>query len=148
MKMVRTKLSGLVLLAVVLSFFSGCTTCPQYASSESAENVVQTASSRNVKILWADSHPIDGRVIVHGTLERKMRGASPMTAHVDVQVLSASGEVLQEIQSSEISVPRNLPGKGIKFERFEVELDSIVTEPYTLVVSVHQGAHDGDDTSG
>ncbi len=63
-----------------------------------------------------------------------------MTAHVDVQMLSSNGELLQQVRTPEMKVPRKLPGKGISSERFEVELDDDgFTDNPTIILSAHQG---------
>ncbi len=141
MKKHVAKMMCLVVSAVVVVVVSGCS-CPQYAGSEKTVSSLETASSKNVEILWADSHQLEDKTVIHGTLKRKTRGSAAMKAHVDVQVLTAEGEVVQEIHSPNISIPRNLPGKGIKFERFEIELDDAAVENSTILVSAHQGNHD------
>ena len=141
MKKQISTILGLTALIVVFGTLSGCS-CPQYADSQRTANMIKTVSSENVEILWADGHQLDGKMIIHGTLRRKTRNSVPMRAHVDVQVLSADGDVMQEVHSPDVSIPKNLPGKGVKFERFEIEMDGVVSEHSTIIISAHQGGHD------
>lgn len=139
MKKIGTKISGLILVIGILIALSGCT-CQQNAASDDAVTSVETVSSENVKILWADSRQAEENVVVHGTLRRRAYGSVPMKAHVDVQVLSMNGDILQEVHTPDVYVPRNRPGKGIKFERFEIELQNVSADN-KIILTAHQGEH-------
>lgn len=60
-----------------------------------------------------------------------------MKAHLDVQVLSEKGDILQTVHSKDIYVPRSLSGKGIKAKRFEIELKN-VPDASTVLVFANQ----------
>ena len=66
-----------------------------------------------------------------------------MSAHIDVKMLSADGDLLQQAQTPTMLVPKKLPGKGIDFKRFELELpnDGSGINPM-ITLTAHQGRCD------
>ena len=141
MKLNVLEIAGLLLLVLVLSVISGCG-CQQYPASTSSSPVIETRSSETVKVIWADSHQVDDKFVIHGTFRRQFQGGVPMKAHIDVQILSESGDVIREIRTAEMYLPPYQVGKGIRFERFEVQLEDISPDSVTVIVSAHQGKHD------
>ena len=141
MKTNTAKISGLVLGIAVMIALSGCAG-QQYSKANRTESVIEMSSSKNIKLLWADSHQADDTLIIHGALRRMHSGSAPMTAHVDVQILTDDGQVLQEARTPDMAVPRNQPGKSGKIERFEVVLNNVSAEDVTIVLSAHQGSDD------
>lgn len=129
------------LLAVVVPGLAGCG-CNRYAAAERDGLPVSVSSGDDVEILWADSHRVDSTLMIHGTMKRKLPGSTPLKVHIDVQLFSTEDELLQEACTRDVYLPRNLPGKGMGFERFELELENISAENTKILLAPHQGDHE------
>ena len=133
--------AGLLVLLFVVTVVSGCG-CQRYSAPALSSPTVAARSSETVKVIWADGHQVDDKFVVHGTFRRQLQSSVPMKAHIDVQILSENGDVIQEVRSADIDLPRYRAGKGIRFERFEIELGDTLPNFATVIVTAHQGKHD------
>jgi hypothetical protein len=140
MKRILSIAGSIFLMAVVMGS-AGCG-CNRYAVAERDGLPVSVSSGDDIEILWADSHRVDSTLMIHGTMKRKLPGSTPLKAHIDVQLFSMEDELLQEACTRDVYLPRNLPGKGMGFERFELEFENISAENTKILLSPHQGEHD------
>jgi hypothetical protein len=102
---------------------------------------VETKASKNVGILWTDVYQDGEDIIVYGVVQRSSHTSYPIKTHVDVTILSPDGEVLQEVRTPDILVPRRIPGKGINWKRFEVRFPDIPHNSRVQAVA-HSGLHE------
>ncbi|MBN2514253.1 MAG: hypothetical protein JXB18_15040 [Sedimentisphaerales bacterium] len=131
---------GSGLLAVAVLFLAGC--CGQQQSAGQRNRLpVETISSDKVRVVWMEGYQEGDKTVVRGAIQRQRQGSAPMKAHVDVQVLSSGGELLQEVITPEVYLPRRLAGRGIDLRPFEVEFQTVSVNDSRIVVKAHQNEH-------
>lgn len=81
--------------------------------------------SKKVRTAWSNVHQDGEGIIVSGVLMRQAITSYPIWRHVEVAVLASDGTVLQEARTSDIQVPRRVPGRGFNTKRFEVRFPGI-----------------------
>ncbi len=81
--------------------------------------------SKKVRTAWSNVQQDGEDIIVSGVLMRQAITSYPIWRHVEVTVLAPDGAVLQEARTSNIKVPRRVPGRGFNTKRFEVRLAGI-----------------------
>ncbi len=81
--------------------------------------------SKKVRIAWGNVKQDGEDIIVSGALMRRAITSYPIWRHVKITVLAPDGTVLQEARTSNIKVPRRVPGRGFNTKRFEVRLAGI-----------------------
>jgi hypothetical protein len=99
---------------------------------------IETKPSKKVKILWMDVYKDGEDIIVYGVVRRRSHTSYPLKTHVDATILSPDGKVLQEAHTSDIYVPRFVPGKGINFKRFEIRFPDMPGN-FSVQAVVHSG---------
>ncbi len=136
---VNTVGSGLA--AAVMVFLAGC--CGQQQPASQRNRLpVETISSDKVRVVWMEGYQEGDKTIVRGAIQRQRQGSAPMKAHVDVQVLSGGGELLQEVATTEVYLPRRLAGRGIDLRPFEVELQTVSVDDARIIMKAHHGEHE------
>jgi hypothetical protein len=140
MKRRYVKTVGSGLAAAVVVFLAGC--CGQQQSVGQRNRLpVETISSDKVRVVWMEGYQEGDKTIVRGAIQRQRQGSAPMKAHVDVQVLSGGGNLLQEVITTEVYLPRRLAGRGIDLRPFEVELQMVPADDSRIVIKAHQSEH-------
>lgn len=134
-------IAGSIFLMAVVMGSAGCG-CHRYGAAERDGLPVSVSSGDDIEILWADCHRVDSTLMIHGTMKRKLPGSTPLKAHIDVQLFSTEDKLLQETSTRDVYLPRNLPGKGMGFERFELELENVSAENMKILLAPHQGDHE------
>ena len=81
--------------------------------------------SKKVHIAWGNVHQDGEDIVVSGVLMRHVITSYPIWRHVEVVVVAPDGTVLKETRTSDIKVPRRVPGRGFNTKRFEVRLAGI-----------------------
>lgn len=128
-------ITGAGLGVLILTALTGCSASqPSLPVSISAGNAIE--------VLWVDGHRVDDNLIVHGVMKRKSPGSTPLQGHVEVTVATLDDEILYQVCTPDSYLPPNLPGKGVKFERFRLELENVSAEDTKIMVSPHEGNHD------
>ncbi len=143
MKRHYVKTIGSGLLAVAALFLAGCS-CQKQSAGERNPLPVKMISSDKVRVVWMESYQEGDKTVVRGAIQRQHQGSAPMKAHVDVQVLSSGGELLQEVITPEVYVPRRLAGKGIDLRPFEVELQTVPVDDARIIMKAHHGEHENN----
>ena len=81
--------------------------------------------SKKVHIAWSNVRQDGEGIVVSGVLMRHAITSYPIWRHVEVTILAPDGTVLQEARTSDIQVPRRVPGRGFNTKRFEVRFPGI-----------------------
>ena len=81
--------------------------------------------SKKVHVAWRKVQQVGADIVVSGTLMRRVITSYPIWRHVEVTVLAPDGTVLQEARTSNIQVPRRIPGRGFNTKRFAVRFPGI-----------------------
>jgi len=102
---------------------------------------VETVSSEKVKLLWASAYQQDKTLLVCGRVGRFGLSNYPLRTHVDISIISPSGEVLYESQTEDIFVPRHTPGKGPNSRHFRLRFPTIPQQGSLVQVVCHSGLH-------
>jgi hypothetical protein len=143
--MMQKRLSAVVVtlgFSVLPVVISGCATNRTDPVDKGIVSV-ETVPSRKVNILRTDVYKDSEGFVVYGVVQRLSDTSYPIKTHVDITILSRDGTVLQEARTSDIYVPRRIPGKGISWERFQIRFPHIPPQGSKVNMIVHGGRHNG-----
>lgn len=145
MKVAMPRLFLFVVSILSPAFLTGCVNQQTSKEEHPLGPVVQIESGRNIKILGAEICRRNACSFLYGKVKRNSCCGTPMQGYLVVRVLSESGEPIQTVRSNTIYIPRNLPGKGIKWRRFEIGLPDDISETSRVIISAHQGTIDDSE---
>ncbi len=123
-----------LLISIVCLMIAGCSGNRISLNDELVS--VETDDSK-IEVLWTDVYEQDGQAWIYGVLKQKAINTGLIKAHVDVWVLGSDGSVQNRIATDELTIPRNLIGKGPNVKRFRVKLPDRLPEDYQISMNVH-----------
>ncbi len=133
---------GLGILAAVIS---GCA-ADRVDLVETGVLTLEKQAAGKVYIAWSSAYEQEDGLVITGVLRRRDRVGSPIKTHVDVTVLSPSGQVVDTARSNDVYVPRRITGRGQSLKRFRIYLRNVPGRGSLVRMVSHSGPHD-DATS-
>ncbi len=116
----------IVMGVLTLAVISGsCFAANRRDLVDPGEVSLERQHSKKVHIAWTKVQQDGEDIVVSGVLRRHALTSYPIWRHVEVTVLAPDGTVLQKARTSNIKVPRRIPGRGFNTKRFEVRLPGI-----------------------
>jgi hypothetical protein len=112
-------LMAMVAGSVMLSGIVGCR-APHKSLVDSGIVGLEKQGHGKIHVVWSDVYEDDDGLVVAGVIRRYDRVGLPIKTHVNVAILSPGGIILNEGQSRDMYVPRNITGKGQSPQRFAV----------------------------
>lgn len=129
-------------LGILTSFISGCATSRIDLVDEGVVSVENTPS-RKARILWTNVYQDGDDLVVYGVVQRRNLSSYPIKIHVDISVSSPDGKVLHKARTSDVYVPRRIPGRGRNFKRFRIRFPDIPPKGSLVRAICHSGPHNG-----
>jgi hypothetical protein len=130
-------------LASAAIAISGC--CQTGVNLTAAGRVsVETLPAETARVVWAEVWQDGDETVVTGRLVRRGVSSCPLTGHVDVTFLDASGKLLKKACSPEAGLRRTSPGKGPRLSPFRLRLKLILPESAKAVIAYRGGAHEDE----
>ncbi len=96
----------------------------------------QQDSQKKVNIVWSNAHKDGEDLVVSGALMRRALTSYPIWRHVEVSLLAPDGTILQEARTSDIKVPRRVPGRGFNTKRFELRFPTLAPRGSSIRITV------------
>ena len=106
-------------LFIGTAFMAGCSETSRIDSDDILDVDVKTVPSKKIKILWYEVYKQDDAFIVSGVLQQFGIANYGTKASIEVTVRSSQGSILHHKRLSDINIPRNVPGSGIKWRKFK-----------------------------
>ena len=122
---------------VIVSTLSGCAINGTNIS-QNGTVTIERIDSETLFMPWADAYEEGNNLMIRGVIEQRYQSSNSLKAHVDVTIIDSNGQLLKETKTANVYVPRNLPGKGIKWVRFNLTVPMMVSKGTTI--KLHPGA--------
>lgn len=125
-----------MLLFIGTAFTAGCVESQRTDLSKEGVVTVDTKPSRKVKILWYDVYIEGQEFVVSGAIQQIGLSNYGIKANLNITVYSPGGNVLHEKDITGISVPRKVPGDGIKWRKFRARFPGKPEQGSTVTITV------------
>jgi hypothetical protein len=133
----KIRLSAAIGWLCVTALAAWCSGC---AGTGNATKIAsETRASGPVYIAWSDARPDKDGLLVSGVVRRSDLVGPPVKVTVAVEVVSASGVILDRAQADAVSVPHRKVNHVQGFERFSVRLPHVPPEGSSLRIVALNG---------
>jgi hypothetical protein len=133
----KIRLSAAIGLSCVLALVAWCSGCAN--AGNAPEMSVETRATGPAYVAWSDARPDKDGLVVSGVVRRSDLVGSPIKVTVSVEVVSASGAILDRAQADTVSVPHRRTDRVQGFERFSVRLPHLPPEGSSLRIVALNG---------
>jgi hypothetical protein len=134
MKIRLSAVIGWLCVSVLAAWCSGC------AGTGNATKIsMETRASGPAYVAWSDARPDKDGFLVSGVVRRSDLAGPPVKVTVAVEVVSASGVILDRAQADAVSVPHRMVNHVQGFERFSVRLPHVPPEGSSLRIVALNG---------
>lgn len=129
----------------VLVAISACTSSNSFLRKADSSLPIQIVDSNGGKIASSRAFESSDRLYVAGSLRRSLGSHIPTTAHIDVELISASGRVIAEKQDNVTSVnhPRTATGRSRRHSYVASFPLETAREATSIRVTYHPALHPG-----
>ena len=121
---------------IMVSTVFGCATRGVNISKKGTVTIERIASEK-VFIPWADAYQDGNNLTITGAVEQKYESADSFKVYIDVAIRDANDQLLKEVRTVDIYVPRKLTGKGINWTHFGVTSPIVVSKGMKIRLVVH-----------
>jgi hypothetical protein len=134
MKIRLSAVIGWLCIPLLAACGSGC------AGTENAAKIsVDKHATGPAYVAWSDARPEEDGFLVTGVVRRSDLVGPPVGVTVSVEVVSASGVILDRAQAHTVSVPRRRTDRVQGFERFSVRFPQVPPEGSSLRIVALNG---------
>ena len=140
MKKTTLILTLAISLAALVAAVGGCAT-NRVALTDTGGLTLENKSESKVYVAWSDAYKENEGFVITGVLRRRDHVGPAIKAHVDIEIFSPAGQVIDVARSADIYVPKQTTGKFTAFKRFTVYFPNLPSTGASAVVTAHTSNH-------